>query len=189
MTLPARYRQKERGSSTVRFDGGGLQRQVERWAPESIVVLRDASSFLRGYKFHGDELVYCDPPYLLSTRKTLRDAYPFEMRDVDHRDFLRCIRRIGHQTRVMVSGYWSQMYAGALADWNLVQFQAVTRGGSMATESLWFNFPEPTELHDYSYLGSNFRERERIKRKKRAWVARLSKMPRFGTPSVARRIQ
>jgi hypothetical protein len=33
-----------------------------------------------------------------------------------------------------------------------------------------FNFPEPVALHDYRYLGEDFRQRERIKRKKQRWV-------------------
>jgi hypothetical protein len=39
------------------------------------------------------------------------------------------------------------------------------------------NYPEPMALHDYRYLGRNFRERERIKRKKIRWKNRLSRMP------------
>ena len=34
----------------------------------------------------------------------------------------------------------------------------------------------PLELHDYAYLGDNYRERERIKRKKTRWVAKLRGM-------------
>ncbi len=34
-----------------------------------------------------------------------------------------------------------------------------------------------SKLHDYAHLGNNFRERERIKRKKARWVKRLKKMP------------
>jgi hypothetical protein len=44
----------------------------------------------------------------------------------------------------------------------------MTRGGP-AVEHLWCNFPEPMALHDYSYLGADFRERERIKRKAARW--------------------
>ena len=49
------------------------------------------------------------------------------------------------------------------------------------------NYPEPFELHDYSYLGENFRERERIKRKKDRWRLKLQSMPaleRFAILSV-----
>jgi len=47
----------------------------------------------------------------------------------------------------------------------------------MADECLWCNFPEPTALHDYRYLGRGFRERERITRKRAGWLTRLSKLP------------
>jgi hypothetical protein len=53
----------------------------------------------------------------------------------------------------------------------------MTRGGRPATEWLWFNFEAPVALHDYRYLGRDFRERERIKRKKLRWTARLERMP------------
>jgi len=77
---------------------------------------------------------------------------------------------------VMLSGYWSDLYAEALSDWNHFQFPAMTRGG-LATETVWYNYPPPVELHDYRYLGVGFRERERIKRKKQRWVNRLERMP------------
>jgi hypothetical protein len=38
------------------------------------------------------------------------------------------------------------------------------------------NYPEPVVLHDYRYLGSTFRERERIKRRQTRWKRRLSTM-------------
>jgi hypothetical protein len=77
---------------------------------------------------------------------------------------------------VMLSGYWSQLYADRLRDWHSVQFQAMTHGGPR-TEWLWSNFPEPIALHDYRYLGTGFRQRERIKRKKQRWTARLHRLP------------
>ena len=66
---------------------------------------------------------------------------------------------------VMISGYWSALYADALQGWHTVSFQAMTRSGKPATEWLWMNYPEPAALHDYRYLGADFRERERIKKR------------------------
>ena len=34
----------------------------------------------------------------------------------------------------------------------------------------------PKELHDYNFLGDNFRERERIKNRTKRWLSRLRKM-------------
>lgn len=148
------------------------QRQKESGATSTIVA-GDGIAFLDSYKFTGDELVYCDPPYLLATRSSGK-IYRHEMTEVDHQRLLRCIRKI--PALVVISGYWSQMYASGLKGWNSIHFEAMTRG-RLATEWLWFNFPEPTVLHDYRYLGTNFRERERIKRKKNRWTARLARMP------------
>ncbi|WP_203415563.1 hypothetical protein [Candidatus Scalindua japonica] len=39
------------------------------------------------------------------------------------------------------------------------------------------NYNIPVEVHEYRYLGNNFRERERIKRKTQRWTARLQSMP------------
>ena len=38
------------------------------------------------------------------------------------------------------------------------------------------NYPEPIRLHDYRYLGDNFRQRERLKRIRVRWLARLERM-------------
>jgi len=53
----------------------------------------------------------------------------------------------------------------------------MTRGGRLAEEVLWMNYPEPVTLHDYRYLGADFRERQRIKRKTQRWTRRLQEMP------------
>jgi len=136
---------------------------------------RDGISFLELYPFRGNELVYCDPPYVRSTRKGSRDLYRHEMSDQQHIWLLRVLRALN--CRVILSGYWSRLYADKLRDWYHTSFEAMTRGGKTATEHLWMNFGPPVELHDYSFLGADFRERERIKRKKQRWTKRLSSMP------------
>jgi DNA adenine methylase len=134
----------------------------------------DGLAFLQSYPFTGSELVYCDPPYMHETRGRT-DLYRYEMDDRQHAALLAIIEAL--PCRVMISGYWTKRYAAALKGWNTATFQAMTRGGKPATEWLWFNFPEPIALHDYRHLGEDFRERERIKRKKQRWVNRLHTMP------------
>lgn len=133
----------------------------------------DGIAFLQNYLFHGGELAYCDPPYLHSTR---RDPclYRYEMTDDQHEALLTVLLRL--PCLVCVSGYWSELYADTLHTWRVCTYQAQTRGG-VVTEYLWCNYPVPTALHDYRYLGKDFRERERIKRMKARWVDRLRKMP------------
>lgn len=130
--------------------------------------------FLETYSFEGHEVVYCDPPYLHSTRRS-KTRYRFEMSDADHAGFLRAILRL--PCRVLVSGYPSKLYDDALAGWNRDEFQVMTRGHTWATEVLWFNYPRPSKLHDLSKVGADFRERWRITKKRRRWAARLDRMP------------
>jgi len=155
--------------------GEARSRNVKTGEASSFQFLRgDGIDFLRSYSYTGRELVYCDPPYLMSTR-TGRQLYRFEMTDLEHRRLLRVIREL--PCRVMISGYSSVLYARELAGWNATSFAAMTRGGTERAEWLWYNFPRPLELHDYRYLGEGFRERERIKRKKARWTAKLASMP------------
>jgi len=124
-----------------------------------------------------ETLIYCDPPYVLSSRKQGREIYNFEMTDQQHAELIDILKSPGMKARVLLSGYWSTMYGRMLRRWNCAPFQTSTRGGTPATEYVWFNFPAPVELHDYRFLGADYRERERIKRKKTRLVKRLERMP------------
>lgn len=118
-------------------------------------------------------VIYCDPPYLMETRSGRR-LYKHEMSPNDHEVLLWAILKSPH--RVILSGYLSDLYTQMLKGWNTITYQAMTRGGKPATEYLWFNFEPPKELHDWRFLGKDYRERERIKKKRNRWAARLSKM-------------
>lgn len=126
--------------------------------------------------FEGEVLIYCDPPYLMSTRGGRR-LYEHEMSSIDHRRLLRACIDASKVASIMISGYASSLYAKTLKGWNSIQFESMTRGGYTKTEHVWFNFEPPVALHDYRYLGRDFRERERIKRMKQRWTARLERMP------------
>lgn len=151
-----------------------------RWAAHDVpcltVICGDARSFLSSYPWQGDEFVYLDPPYLMTTRSSQRNLYGCEFAsEEEHAGLLALARSI--PVPVGISGYWSELYARELADWRTISFQAVTRSGRLATEWLWMNYPPPLELHDYRYLGSDYRERERIKRRRERWKARLRRLP------------
>jgi hypothetical protein len=142
--------------------------------PQFYLFAGDALNILRQYPFKGNEFVYADPPYLLHTRRSRKAIYKYEYTEQDHIGLLAHLKRL--PCPVMISGYWSELYADTLAGWRTYTYTAQTRAGTQAEEWLWMNYPEPTALHDYRYLGDNFRERERIKRKKERWVKRLRKM-------------
>jgi len=139
------------------------------------LICTDALDFMVHNAIPDDALIYLDPPYLLETRSSKHPLYRFEMTGEQHETLLGIIRRLS--CSIAISGYWSDLYGQALHDWRCVSYSARTRGGRIATEYLWMNYPEPLSLHDYRYLGANFRERERIKRKIHRWNTKLNKMP------------
>lgn len=137
-------------------------------------------AFLESYRFTGREFVYVDPPYLHSTRGRAR--YAVEMTDADHSRLLAVLR--GLPCPVMLSGYPSDVYlsegfgtAETLAGWTCETFDVMTRGHTWATECLWMNYPAPAVLHDFQSVGQGWRDRQRIKRKRNRWAARIRKLP------------
>lgn len=133
----------------------------------------DALRFLRQYPFNGSELVYCDPPYVHSTRESPK-LYQHELTDEQHRELLHIL--VGLRARVILSGYWTSMYSRALKGWRSLTLRAMTRGGT-SLETIWMNYAEPVELHDYTYIGDGWRERNRIRKKVRRWISKLDRMP------------
>jgi hypothetical protein len=138
------------------------------------LLVGDALAFLRSYPFTGNELVYCDPPYVRSSRRSRARLYRYEMDDHQHRELLALLR--GLPCAVMVSGYRSALYDDMLGDWRTTQFQTMTRGG-VATETVWMNYREPTDLHDYQYHGPNYRARERQQRQQSRWAKKVASKP------------
>ena len=154
----------------------------------TTIICDDATRWLAEYRFTGLEFVYADPPYLMSSRRQHRQLYRWELStENEHRQLLAILKSL--PCKVMISGYWSELYERELAGWEVETFEAVTRGGGMATEYLWMNYPHPVALHDYRYLGAGFRERERIKRKKARWLSRWQNMPTLEKQAILAALQ
>lgn len=150
--------------------------------PGVTVINGDSGHFLKQFNFSDtvpdDVLIYCDPPYMLETR-TKKKIYNFEYTDAQHVDLLTTILAIGYAgVNVMISGYRSPLYDAMLDRWNRKDFNAMTRGG-VRVESVWFNFDDAGSKHEYTYLGVNFRERERIKRQQKRIVNKINRLPVF----------
>ncbi len=139
--------------------------------PGARFVLGCGIAFLKTYRWRGDEMIYADPPYLLTTRGG-REYYENE---ADHVRLLRVLKNLN--SNVLLSGYRSPLYDRELGEWSQVEFQAMTRGGTVATEVLWFNYPRPVALHDFSVVGEDTRARWRLRKKIRRAVADLASMP------------
>ncbi len=127
----------------------------------------------RGGRLPADALVYCDPPYVLSTRKGRR-IYRCELSDADHERLISAIEAL--PCAVFISGYESELYTRRLAGWPHTSFPAMTRGG-LKTEHLWWRSTIANFSVDARYAGRGFRERERIKRKVNRWVGKFETLP------------
>ena len=126
-----------------------MELAAERIAGVSLEC-RDALAVVTEYGSHPDVLLYCDPPYLGSTRAT---NYRHEMEgDGEHEALLSAL--LGCKASVVLSGYASDLYDDALAGWSRVDFSAWTGNGIAAasdktdgnrTEVLWSNRPLPMQ--------------------------------------------
>lgn len=141
-----------------------------------LLMVGDSVEIIPGLQLGRRSFVYADPPYLMSTRGSKRPLYRYELcTDDEHRQMIAVLN--GLQCPVMLSGYFSSLYGDLLGDWRVDRFRAVVRSGRSVWEYIWCNYREPLRLHDYSFLGDDFRERERIKRKAGRWVNRFESLP------------
>lgn len=117
-------------------------------------------------------LIYADPPYLMETRSG-QHRYKHEMSMQDHKELLDYLDSLPYN--VAISCYDNPLYQEKLKGWEKIHFKAMTRGG-VRTETLYMNY-ELKELHETTYVGSNFTHRQRIKRLQERTVQRLGKLP------------
>lgn len=92
---------------------------------------------------HKNVLIYCDPPYLLSTRHGKQ--YRCEMTEKDHSDLLEILR--AHTGPVLISGYESDLYNDALQGWHKEYVVSYSQTASKKLEVLWMNYePEDKQI-------------------------------------------
>ncbi len=127
------------------------------------------------YFFSPGDFLYLDPPYLFDTRKGgNKPLYKFEWNREQHITMLKLVTEL--RCNIAISCYDNPLYQKHLKGWNKITFVAQTRRGP-ATETLYFNYPFPTQLHDYSYIGKDYRERENISKKIKRHVSKLQALP------------
>ncbi len=126
-------------------------------------------------KFNCDNTVfYLDPPYPLETRTNKR--YKYDLGDEDQFKLLSFVKVLANfNFKIIISSYENEKYDKHLKNWRKVKYNSMTRGG-VKEECLYISFPETDTLHDYSYLGIDFSDRDRIKRKIKRHINRLKKM-------------
>jgi len=174
------FRNKKLASSSIVIDSDAtIVRELASMfsaMKACTVICGDAISYLRKKRWPQTTMIYCDPPYLMETRRSRREIYNHEFYRIDqHKKLLELLCKL--DCMVMISGYRSSLYDAMLQGWRRVEKQVTLRNGIKALECLWMNYPEPIALHDYQHLGNNFRERERLKRIRQRWKERLARMP------------
>lgn len=137
------------------------------------IIIGDALKVLQPSMMAAQTVVYCDPPYMMSVRSSPRKYYRFDVDDEWHVGFLGWAKSL--PCNVLISGYWSQLYATTLQDWRVESFQVQSRGGPRQ-EFVWCNFPVPEKLHDTRFVGVSYIDRQRIKRKIARWIIMLGAM-------------
>lgn len=96
----------------------------------------DALRLIRRYD-NPDVLMYVDPPYVRSTRKSGR-LYKHEMDDQQHRQLLDAL--LESRAKIVLSGYDCDLYDTALHGWYKDQALSQTTSTAKATETIWQNF-------------------------------------------------
>jgi DNA adenine methylase len=119
-----------------------LPQIVERLRTVQIVC-RPAVEVIRTWD--GPEtLIYCDPPYLHSTRKEgSRSIYECEMTDDAHRELADVLQH--SRSRVVLSGYPSPLYEALYGGWRSVEFDLANHAAAGGVkerkrETLWLNW-------------------------------------------------
>lgn len=149
--------------------------------PESYHLFNlDYNEFLQDLKdkinYDSGVLIYCDPPYLKSTRRSARDVYNYEISRDEHKKLLKLLLSM-RAAHIVISAIPNDLYDQALVNWRKVLYKNKTRRG-MVTECLYCNYDiHQGQLHDYSYLGNDFTDRQRIKRKINRLFKRLDSLP------------
>lgn len=87
-----------------------------------------------------DVLMYLDPPYVRSARKSGR-LYAYEMDDAGQVELLDLINK--SQAKIVLSGYQTDLYDQYLQGWESYSAMSQTTSGQMATETIWLNY-EPS---------------------------------------------
>lgn len=133
-----------------------------------------------------DTFIYCDPPYMLSTRGSTRQIYEYEMEDSDHYIFLSVVRTAKYNC--MISHYECDLYNNLLSNWQREHFK-VRYHNKTVKETIYYNYAKPDLLQSYQYVGSDCWDRQRITRKINRLASKLAALPALERNAIISRSQ
>ena len=120
--LKTSSRLKHSGNCLVQIENQDALRLIERHQRENVFI-------------------YCDPPYVLSTRHGR--IYRCEMKDQDHIQLLTML--LEHPGPVMISGYANEIYKDLLKEWYIEEKSSNCEGGQKRIETIWMNYKVPNK--------------------------------------------
>lgn len=129
--------------------------------------------------------VYADPPYLFSTRGSSRIIYENEMGDPAHTKFAFLASKA--TSNCMISHYECELYDTLLPGWNKEKFK-VSYHGQVKEECIYYNYPKPSKLLTYMYVGSDCWDRQRVTRKINRLTKKLLSLPEIERNAVLNRV-
>lgn len=95
----------------------------------------DALTVIKRYGRNPRALIYCDPPYVHSTR-TESGNYDHEMTDKQHKELAEVLHSV--EAMVLISGYDCELYQELYKGWDCIRWQSLVNGTKRkATECLW----------------------------------------------------
>lgn len=103
----------------------------------------DALRLIERYN-NSDTLMYLDPPYVLSSRKSGK-LYNHELNGEEQQQLLNLITR--SKAKIIISGYESELYNTALSGWHKDSTMSQTTSTEMAMETIWMNYSPPVEQY------------------------------------------
>lgn len=101
----------------------------------------DALRLIERYN-NRDVLMYLDPPYVRSARKSGR-LYLHEMDQAGQIALLKALQK--SRARIVISGYDSELYNHYLDGWHTDTTITSTTSADKAEEKIWFNYDPPAE--------------------------------------------
>ena len=92
-----------------------------------------------------ETLFYVDPPYLMETRYSAEERYAVEMTNEEHTQLAEVLHSV--KGKVILSGYWSELYQALYKDWWVTSKDSRTNGNNQKEEFLWIS-PNARKLDD-----------------------------------------
>lgn len=136
------------------------------------ITQQPAAAVIDIFNFSPLDFVYLDPPYPASARRSGAKYYEHEMLDeTSHADLLQRILHL--PCMVMISTRENALYSQVLSSWRKESFETGSFGGSVK-EVIFMNYPTPTFLHQYDFLGNGNINRQAINRKRNAYQKKMA---------------